>query len=300
MFPEAGDPIVIGVLSTLTSVFVGLTILASQTLLGSGRTSWAILSLFSYNVMLTMVILPLPILAIPVTVSVVLALWMVASFIGVVVSVWFYRRVRLAAALNDVSDVSISRLNLMDGLVSLPMLAGPWLLLFLVRLLVGIMAGAETLATFALAWTLVDLAYLAAINIPMIASREIMRGSRSPKPVYLASTIVLVGLVILGYGILVGYVAVRSLPYEVSLSVTVVLVLVGIVRLAVATWLPKSVADRRHATVSFAFVTAAVTVVVLAALGLGRSGEGAGLALAVAFGVVAAIQLRPANQKARA
>jgi hypothetical protein len=259
-FPEAVAPGLLALLTVITSAAVGLTMLASQTLLGLGARSASTLAMFGYNVLLTVVILPFLWGDRPIGVVEVMGAWAVAAVVGLVFAV-----VCLATALSTFASVSIDPIprRLIDiprGIASLPAMVGPLLLLLVSRYVLGITADGAALATFALSWTLVDLAYLLSVNVPTLASTDIMRGTRAPLGVFVVSATACAVLVALGHGLLIFFLSGAAPQYHVSTAVTVAMGVGGIARLMIVSWLPRSVELAREGVVSVSYVIVALAM----------------------------------------
>ena len=245
--------------------------------------------MFGYNILITIVVLPLAFTSGPVTTTEVLLLWMIASLGGLawaILLLFFAWRGAPRAA------VASEEVPVREGLVMLPTLIGPWLLLFAVRYLLGISAGGAAVAQFSLSWTLVDLAYLAAVNVPTLYARDLILGTRRPARVFALSASILLTSTTVGFVLLVAYVAAFAPDYELSIATTLILTFTGILRVALATWLPRSAVTRRQGRVSGAFLFSGVLIVgVMAGLGV-TSVEVASILLAVGYGFVVYVQVR--------
>ena len=291
-FSSAGSPIVLAGFSIVTASAVALTITIAQILLGFRSRSASVLVMFGYNVFLTITVVPFLVWG-PVTVSSVMGAWMVASLIGLGLAGWWLHSTRTPDA-GDASraaaSVSRIRMRYADGLLTIPALVGPWLLVMLTRYFLGLFSTGSALATFALSWTLVDLAFLISVNIPMLASTEIMFGRRSPVSVFLVSGAALTVLTGAGYLALELFVGTFARSYEPSGLVTALMLGTGLARVAISSWLPRAVGLMKERAVSAIYVGSAMALAVGLVVWRPSSPVPYALSLSLAFVLVAIVQ----------
>lgn len=286
---------VLGLLATAVAVPVAWCIVQSQTLLGLGRRSAAVLTLFTYNALLTVSVLPFLLLPELASVSAVLAVWAVAAVVGVAVGAGLLRVGSgtgpgpQAAALT--SDAPAMRLEPRRGLATLPALVGTWYLVLIARWGLGVSGGPEAVATFSLAWTLADLGFLAAATVPNLASTAIILGRQSPRAVFLLAVPVLCGLTLMGGAALAAYLVAVAPDYHFSAEAAAAMLVAAIARLAIVTWLPKSAALRAQSRVSSAFLAAGVGLTVFMLVVGPTTAEAAAVALTACFCAIAVVQI---------
>jgi len=296
-FAEASSVVPLAAMSVITSACVAWTILLSQTLLGLRARAASVLAMFGYNSLLTGIVLPF-VLWQPgaVSVSAVMLAWTIASIVGLIVAIAL---LGLTLGRRGPADAHgpVPTLGVFKGLPILPTLAGPWLLLMLVRYILGVTSGGQALATFALSWTLVDLAFLMAATLPTLASTDVMLGRRSAWPVFATTTVFLVLLLVVGIVVLQLVVASVAPSYGFSMATTLLVAIGAIGKVAVITWLPRSVGRGREGRVSLVYLVA------LAGLALGlliirpTSPEAYALALSASFTFVALFQILLTGRK---
>ena len=300
-FSAAGSPVTLALLSIVTSAAVAITITISQILLGLRSRSASVLVMFGYNVFLTIAVVPF-LASGPVTVTAVMGAWTAASLIGLgLAGLWLRAASRAHAGADPATPTDAPRsvrLRYVDGLLTIPALVGPWLLVMLTRYLLGLFSTGNALATFALSWTLVDLAFLIAVNLPMLASTDIMLGRRSPASVFLLSAAALAALTGLGYLALELFVSRFAPTYQPSGLVTGLMLGTGLARVAISSWLPRAVGLMRERAVSVIYIASAIVLVVGLVIWRPSSPVPYAVALSLAFAMVAvtqAILLRGTN-----
>ena len=244
-FDAAGPPLLVALLVVVTSAAVALTITISQVLLGLQSRSASVLVMFGYNVFLTLAVIPF-LSGGHVSVTDVLAAWTIASLVGLILALLWLRISASGRSTLPAANRGDMHLRHLDGLLTLPALVGPLLLLLLTRYLLGLFGSGGALATFAISWTLVDLAYLIAVNVSTLASTDIMFGRRSPVPIFALSAVTMFGLVTAGYLALLLFVQAFAPSYKLSLVVTALMLTVGVARVAITSWLPRVVGLARE------------------------------------------------------
>lgn len=288
-FGAAGQPLVLALFSIVTSAAVAITITISQVLLGLRSRSASVLVMFGYNVFLTVTVLPF-LGGGRVSVMDVMGAWTTASLIGLGLALLWLRYA--PSSLGEAAAATVAAVDIrhFDGLLTLPALVGPLLLLMLTRYLLGLFGSGSALATFALSWTLVDLAFLISVNVPTLASTDIMFGRRSPTPIFALSAIAMVGLVGVGYLALEVFVQTFAPDYRPSFLVTSLMLVAGIARVAITSWLPRAVGLTRERRVSALYAGGAVALAVALAAWRPTGPIPYALCLSLAFAMVAVAQ----------
>ncbi len=193
--------------------------------------------------------------------------------------------------------------SLREGLESIPTLAGAWVLLLITRVHLGTALGNEQLASFSLAWTAADLAFLVSVTLITTASTAIMDGTESALRMFGRATGIALLLLVLGsLAVPVALLVFAKEGYAFSYSLLALTGVATVGRLAISAWLPVSVRHRSVWTLSELYVGAAVTLVVVFSLWSFAAPDtyAAGLAFAcVAVGLLhAAIAHRRRNPQA--
>lgn len=249
--PIAGrDGFVIpAICATVIAAATGITSLYSQIAVGYGYRTRASLQMFLVNAAGLTPLIPMLVNE-GFTVSFVLAWWAAGAVLAALIA-------RLILPLRSLREHTLTEehLSYAEGLLTLPAQVGPWLLIFTIRYLIGIIVGAEALAEFAIASTIADIGF--AITVPLIGfySNKLMTGHIPAWRVLLITAPMLLGLSAAGYlAVSVILPVIAQKGYSASLSLTALLAGVSLVRLHLAAWRPRAVGLRLVQRTSWAYL----------------------------------------------
>lgn len=154
--------------------------------------------------------------------------------------------------------------SIREGLLSVPSQIGPWLFVFIVRYMIGINAGSEAIANFAIASTVIDMAFLVSVSLLNHFTNRVMAGTQSPLRGMMYSIPFFLALSTFG-SFLVAWLLPRlgQDGYHLEFETTLILAGVGITRIYITAWRARALGQKKLHLSSLAYI-----IVVALSLGI--------------------------------
>nr|WP_141216302.1 hypothetical protein [Rhodococcus sp. 06-621-2] len=259
------EAIVVAVGMTVVCISNAIAILVSQMVLAAGYRAVSSLVMLAINSGLTWTIC-FPYFLNEPSMQVIVLCWAWGSFATcIAVTVIAVRISHLPGpdALVNMrsSEPETVKTQILDGIRSIPTMIGPWLLVFLIRYIMGLQMGTEAIATFAIASTVVDTAFLISAAIVSFYSNRILDATQSPAKPFLVSCACLCALVLPCIALMPMVLAVLgNQQYTLSIPIVLVLSVAGIARLSITAWRQVTLAQGRLGSLSIFFLGATAIV----------------------------------------
>ncbi|MBX4170569.1 oligosaccharide flippase family protein [Rhodococcus sp. DMU2021] len=233
------------ILAVVISAATSIATLYSQTALGLGYRTTASGMLFLVNACGAVPLVPIWISE-TASVTSVLAWWAAGAAIACVLS----RAILPSKEMIPVDDLD-PHLSYREGIYTLPVQVGPWLILFLVRYIIGLNIDTSAIAAFAVASTVADMGFLVASAALGFFSNRLMSNQITPARALLFTTPVLLAVTAGGGAIVYLFLPIigKGGDYEFPVAVSIILAMLSLTRLYISAWRPRIVGLRRlHST----------------------------------------------------
>ncbi|NCL73999.1 hypothetical protein AIIKEEIJ_06386 [Rhodococcus sp. YH1] len=255
---------------------IGCAIFSSQLLLGAGYRATAAASLLWVNSALTWTMC-IPYLMNWSSVPAILISWAAGCFLSaglVMAGAWrLSDRTGPDARVNSLPPVyGRPRRLFLDGIRTIPTLVGPWLLVFVVRYLLGLNLGETAMAEFSISSTVIESAFTVAVTVITFSANRLLDGATRPLGPFLWSTASLLAVSIPALILLptvLGEFA--NDGYSFSIEISLVLLLGAIARLYLSSWRQRSLAVGTLGALSTQFI--AVTAIAAMFIAISRPSE---------------------------
>ncbi|WP_141688726.1 polysaccharide biosynthesis protein [Pseudarthrobacter enclensis] len=225
---------------TVISTATAFSTFSSQIMLGLNLRASASLIMFLVNSGATVALLP-AILGGVLEATGILGWW---AFFSVISALAARRLVHLQKTMGRPRIRSV--VSIREGLLSVPSQIGPWLFIFVIRYLVGINAGVEAIANYAIASTVVDMAFLVAVSLLNYFTNKVMAGKQSPMRGMLYSV---PAFLVLALAASVGVAWILPLigqdGYHLAVETLVILTAVGVVRIYITAWRSRALGEKK-------------------------------------------------------
>ncbi|WP_418345003.1 hypothetical protein [Rhodococcus pyridinivorans] len=273
-------------MTVIIALATSVTTLYSQTALGLGYRTTASGMLFLVNAAGAVPLLPIWISS-TASVNSILAWWAAGAVAACAAS-------RLILPKTELSVVNSldARMSYREGLLTLPVQVGPWLLIFLVRYIIGLNIDASAIAAFAIASTVADMGFLVATAALGYFSNRLMTNHISPTRALILTAPVLIVITIAG-----GVVVDIALPaigkggdYTFPILIAVLLAVFNLIRLYINAWRPRIVGIRKLQSTSWVYIGTVISVSILLLTWKPTSLEPYAYCLIIAFALIAAVQ----------
>lgn len=261
--------IVYTVSMTIVCQCSGIAIFSSQLVLGAGyRGSASLIMLFS-NSVLTLSLL-IPYLFEIASLEAILLCWSAGCILVAIFVTIFAITLTGRTGPDDQLNAIMERGELelvplfRSGILTIPSMVGPWLLVFIIRYMLGMSLGTTAVAAYAVASTIVDTAFLLASSIISFSGNRLLDRSQSPTIPFLWSGLVLTCLAIPAT-VVVPFILseIGREGYVLSNSLVVLLYVSALCRLYITSWRQRSLAENALGFLSGLFIIVTLCVLLI-------------------------------------
>lgn len=280
----ATDVLLVAFLLAVIGASTALTTFHSQIMLGLNHRSAASLLMFLTNASSTTALLPAAVVT-GISPVALLGWWALWSTAVSVFSAWIARSQR------GESPASSANVSIGEGLLSLPSQIGPWLFIFVIRLMIGVNIDEAAIANYAIAATIADMAFLVAVSLLNYFTNRVMVGSQSPwRGIFFSAPVYLV-LSVVGIAAIAWFLPIFAQDgYVLEPFVAIILTAVGLVRMYITAWRSRALGQKKVHVSSGAYLAVIIaTVATLWVLAPSQAWIYAAATL-VGFVIVAAVQ----------